>query len=56
MEKTSFKSEHVLQRSLQWYLQYSRYRPKKKSINRLNLKEMWHIYTEGNYSDMKNYH
>ena len=30
----------VLQPSLQWYLPYSRHRPKKKSVNRLYHKEM----------------
>ena len=31
-------------------------RPKQCSIERLNLKEMWYIYTLGSYSDMKNHH
>ena len=31
-------------------------RPKKRSIERLNLKEMWYIYTLGSYSGMKNRH
>ena len=28
-------------------------RPKKRSTEKLNLKEMWYIYTLGFYSDMK---
>ena len=31
-------------------------RPKKRSTERLNLKEMWYIYTLGSSSDMKNCH
>ena len=56
MEKHHSKwHTYVPQPSLQCYFQYSRYRSKKKSIDRLNLQEMWYIYTMGYYSDIKNH-
>ena len=56
MEKHHSKwHTYVPQPSLQCYFQYSRYRSKKKSIDRLNLQEMWYIYTMAYYSDIKNH-
>ena len=46
-KKTSFKRKNVPQCSLQWYLQLPRHRPKTRSNDRWNLKQMWYKYKMG---------
>ena len=51
--KTATENDTRTQRSLQWFLQLPRHRPKNRFTDRWNLKIMWYIYTKGYHSDLK---
>ena len=51
--KTATENDTRTQRSLQWFLQLPRHRPKNRFTDRWNLKVMWYIYTKSYHSDLK---